>query len=228
MIDRLALAESQCWKRIGIHGDRSCEELEYCVHCRSCPVYHLAGRRLLDRPIPAEYREEWRRRLAEIPETPDPDSLGLMVFRVAGHWLALPSSCLDATLNPAPVRKVPHRGHRHFLGLVNAQGELQLCFTLEHLLDPHGAETTGNPAPTGTGRAFPRLLVIKVRGQRWAFPADEVLGIERQPRARLQPPPAHLRLAPDHPVTALCELEGLRVSLLDPERLAARFAEAVR
>lgn len=223
-LDRQALADSQCWKRIGIEGDRSCEELEFHIHCRSCPVYHLAGRRLLDRPIPEDYRAEWQRRLAEIPETPDPNSLGLMVFRVAGHWLALPSRYLDESLKPGPVRKVPHRGNRHFLGLVNTHGELSLCFTLEHLLDPHGTEAI----PGGAGRAFPRLLVIKVQGQRWAFPADEVRGIERQPRASLQTPPAHLSKSPENLFTALFDLDGLRIGLLDADKLVARFGEALR
>ncbi len=221
---RQALADSECWKRIGIHGDRSCGELARHIHCRSCPVYHLAGRRLLDRPMPEDYRAEWSRRLAEIPPAPDPDSLNLMVFRVAGHWLALPSGCLDETLAPVPVRKVPHRSNRDFLGLVNTRGELQLCFTLEHLLDPHGGET----ATTGASRAFPRLLAIKVRGQRWVFPADEVRGIARQPRSRLESLPANLGKAPAYPVVALFDLDGLRVGLLDPERLADRFGEALR
>ena len=222
--DRQALADSHCWKRIGVQGDRSCEELKYCVHCRSCPVYHLAGRQMLDRPMPEGYRAEWRARLAQPPERPDPDSLRLMVFRVAGHWLALPSGCLDETLALVPARRVPHRSNRHFLGLVNLRGELQLCFSLEPLLDPLGDD----PPHTASNRAFPRLLVFKAQGQRWAFPADEVRGMIRLPRAALETPPANLARSAESPISALFGLEGLRVSLLDPNPLAARFEAALR
>jgi chemotaxis-related protein WspD len=218
-------ADRECWKHTGIQGDHSCGELERHVHCRSCPVYHLAGRRLLDRPVPEDYRAEWSRRLAEPPAAPDPDSLKLMVFRVARTWLALPSGCFDESLAPEPVRRVPHRSNRHFLGLVNTRGDLQLCFTLEHLFDPHEGDM---PVRAGAGRAFPRLLVIRVRGQRWVFPADEVYGILHWPRSRLETPPANLGKAPGNLAVALFDLDGLRVSLMDPERLADRFLEALQ
>ncbi|HCF6871985.1 TPA: chemotaxis protein CheW, partial [Pseudomonas aeruginosa] len=38
-----------CWNRIGVHGDKSCERLAEHVHCRNCEVYAAAATYLLDR-----------------------------------------------------------------------------------------------------------------------------------------------------------------------------------
>ncbi|HBP1772226.1 TPA: chemotaxis protein CheW, partial [Pseudomonas aeruginosa] len=32
-----------CWNRIGVHGDKSCERLAEHVHCRNCEVYAAAA-----------------------------------------------------------------------------------------------------------------------------------------------------------------------------------------
>ena len=34
------------------------------MHCRNCPVYTRAGRCLLNRPLPADYRREWAAHVA--------------------------------------------------------------------------------------------------------------------------------------------------------------------
>ena len=57
------IQELPCWKTIGVEADRSCEQLQQHVHCRNCPTYRLAGRQLLNRPMPADYRAELTRRL---------------------------------------------------------------------------------------------------------------------------------------------------------------------
>ncbi|WYX25703.1 hypothetical protein WJ969_08370 [Achromobacter xylosoxidans] len=53
-LDSLArLAEvDDCWNRIGIRGDKRCERLAGYVHCRNCPVYADAAKRILDRLPP--------------------------------------------------------------------------------------------------------------------------------------------------------------------------------
>ena len=41
-----------CWNRIGSRGDKRCERLPEYVHCRNCPVYAGAAKRILDRLPP--------------------------------------------------------------------------------------------------------------------------------------------------------------------------------
>lgn len=213
-----------CWKAIGILGDRSCGQLEPHVHCRNCPTYRQAGRQLLNRPMGEDYRAELTRRLAAKPELPKGETRRLLVFRVANVWLALPSACFEETLAPSPIVKIPLKSNRHFLGLVSAHGELQLCFTLEHWLGPDPEEPM---ASAGAARIFPRLLVIHLRAQRWAFPADEILGTIDYPHAGLEALPSNLAKSGIRLVSALFHLEGLPVKLLDEERLAALFQEAL-
>ncbi len=213
-----------CWKSIGILGDRSCEQLPQQVHCRNCPTFRLAGRELLDRPMPADYQAEITRQLAIRPPAHEADTLRILIFRVASVWLALPSACFEETLSPAPIVHVPLRSNRHFLGLANTHGELQLCFTLEHYL---GADPDEPVAGNGDARAFARMLVVRLQGQRWVFLADEVLGTVTHPRAGLQALPANLAKASPRLLDALLEHEGRRIKLIDEARLAALLREAL-
>lgn len=219
-----APASPSCWKTIGIFGDRSCGQLETEVHCRNCPAYRLAGRQLLERPMAAGYRAELTRRLASKPGDQQGKKLRLLLFRVASVWLALPSACFEATLPLLPVVWVPLRSNRHFLGLVSAHGELQLCFTLEHWLGP---DPEAPAAVSGAARIFPRLLIIQLHGQRWMFPADEVLGSIDYPETGLEPLPANLAKSATRLMSALFHLDDLPVLLIDAERLAALFQEAL-
>ncbi|MDD1649086.1 MAG: chemotaxis protein CheW [Methylococcaceae bacterium] len=218
------IVNTSCWKAIGILGDRSCDQLEPHIHCRNCPTYRQAGRQLLNRPMGEGYRTELTLRLAAKPEEPQGEKRRLLVFRVANVWLALPSACFEQTLAPSPIVKIPMKSNRHFLGLVSAHGELQLCFTLEHWLGPDPDEPA---ASAGAARIFPRLLVIQLSAQRWVFPADEVLGTIDYPRAGLEPLPSNLAKSGIRLVSALFHLEGLPVKLLDEERLAVLFQEAL-
>jgi chemotaxis-related protein WspD len=217
-------ATPSCWKTIGIFGDRTCGQLETEVHCRNCPAYRLAGRQLLNRPMTAEYRSDLTRRLATPPGNPGGELRRLLLFRVASVWLALPSPCFEATLPPLPIVRVPLRSNRHFLGLVSAHGEFRLCFTLEHWLGP---DPDSPPAASGAARIFPRLLVVQLRGQRWMFRADEVLGSIDYPESGLEPLPANLAKSGARLLSALFHLDGLPVMVIDAERLAALLQEAL-
>ena len=50
----------ECWRVIGVSGDRSCPELEQFIHCRNCPVLAEAARSFFDRAAPEGYLDAWR------------------------------------------------------------------------------------------------------------------------------------------------------------------------
>ena len=89
-----ALADvDDCWNRIGIRGDQSCPKLPEYVHCRNCPVYASAARRLLDR-LPPQVELEGADAAGDAAATAGEPALrraSLLVFRLHREWLGLPT-----------------------------------------------------------------------------------------------------------------------------------------
>jgi chemotaxis-related protein WspD len=222
-------ASGDCWRRIGVGGDRSCPELNVFIHCRNCPVFADAARSFFDRPAPEGYLAEWSRWLAEAEDlgrsgeaegTPreDPgeiqdqrEGVSVLIFRLGGEWLAWPTRAVVEVTTPRPVHRVPHRSNRVLTGLVNLHGQAQLCVSLHGLL---GVDT---PA------ASRRLVVVRdrERAETWAFGADEVLGVHRVPRSHWHSVPSTLINPAVGFSQAVLSWNGRRVGLLDEQRVFA-------
>jgi chemotaxis-related protein WspD len=175
-----------CWNRIGVNGDRTCPELETHVHCRNCPVFARAARSFFDRKAPEGYLAEWSDLLGRPAGDGAADDSALLVFRLGSEWLALALSVVSEVTTPRPVHRVPHRTNRVFSGLVSLRGQLQLCVSL------HGLLEVAPPDPDADPVANHRLVVIRKDTETWAFSADEVLGVHRVARDRLQKVPSTL------------------------------------
>lgn len=207
-----------CWRRVGVSGDRSCPELTTFIHCRNCPVVAAAARRFFERPAPAGYLEAWGEILAR-PEAPSTaDARGVLVFRLGDEWLALPMATLVEVTTPRKLHRVPHRSGSILAGLVNIRGQLQLCVRLAGLL---GLETPAGDNPSLAPAA--RLLVVEHRGEqgmeRWAFGVDEVAGVHRLPREKLGAAPSTVSHAAKHVTAGLFSWQDKTVGLLDEVRL---------
>jgi chemotaxis-related protein WspD len=220
-----------CWHRIGVSGDRSCPELSTFVHCRNCPAFAAAARSFFDRPAPAGYLAEWSTWLAGSgcgSDGPGPrgqcgadddedgalaqrEGVSILIFRLGLEWLAFRTRAVAEVTRPRPVHRVPHRSDPIFAGLVNLQGQAQLCVSLHGLL---GIDAPGSP---------PRLVVLRDRGrsETWAFEADEVLGVQRIPRAHWGPVPSTLANPAVGFSQAILTWDGHSVGLLDEHRVFA-------
>lgn len=211
-----------CWRRIGIGGDRSCPELEVHVHCRSCPVYSSAARTFFDRPAPAGYLAEWTRLLGREKQVIDADSISVLVFRLLGEWLALSTKVLAEVTHPRPVHRIPHRTDETLLGLVNVRGQLQLCVSMHGLLGVDPDESTlAQESTEDAGRMItPRLVVVESKSKRWAFPAEEVRGVGRIPRGQLRVVPSTLTKVSSYS-QAVFTWRGHSIGLLDEHRVLA-------
>jgi chemotaxis-related protein WspD len=208
-----------CWRRIGVEGDGSCPELVRVLHCRNCEVFARAGRQLLEQAPPAAYLERWAAQLAAPSASDDGQTLSTVVFRLAGERLALPTTAFVEAIDVRPIHRVPHRSNAVFLGLANVRGELQLCVSLAALLSIE---------PAGGDRASrPRFAVIERAGERWVFPVDELLGVHRVAQEALAAPPATVSGGGRGLTSALFELAGARVALLDPDLVCARLRRAL-
>jgi len=213
-----------CWNKIGVNGDRSCPELDAFIHCRNCPVFAAAARTFFDRPAPEGYLAEWSRWLsgsgalgARDEGAQDDSSAGahdggaisVLIFRVGAEWLAFRTQAISEVPTPRPVHRIPHRSNEVLVGLVNLQGQVQLCVSLRGLLGVEGAGTSN------------RLVVLRDqdRAETWAFGADEVLGVHRVPRRHMRGVPSTLANPTVGFSQAVLSWNDRSVGLLDEQRV---------
>lgn len=215
---------NDCWRRIGVTGDRSCVELERHIHCRNCAVYADAARRNLQRPVEPDYREAWARELASPAPAPAAVDAAAMVFRIGAEWLAVPVALADEVAPPAPVHRLPHRSGGALLGVVNVGGRVLPAVSLAALL---GIATESVPAPGGR-HAFERLLVLGLGGQRIAVPVAEVHGILRHAAGALRPPAATLGRLPAGLVSGVVADGAIEAGLLDAAMLEQQLLGLLR
>lgn len=202
-----------CWNKIGVSGDGSCPELNKYVHCRNCPVFGSAARFFFHRPAPVEYLQEWASLLAQPAVSGSADQSGLLVFRLGVEWLAIDIlNSLEVT-SIRPIHRVPHRSNAVFSGLVNLRGQLHPCVSLHGLLGIDSIDPNTNPT------IAPRLILIRKDGETWAFPADEVAGVQRIERSDLLNVPSTLANPSGSYSRAVLSWLHRSVNVLDEPRL---------
>lgn len=218
----------ECWRRIGVTGDRSCPELEAYIHCRNCPVMAAAARTFFDRAAPEGYLESWRGILEESAGPLEARLESLLVFRLGQEWHALPTCTLVEVTTPRTCHRVPHRTGGVLEGIVNIRGQLQLCVSAHRLL---GIEEAPAP-PSGADRADEtRLLVVERPGhagaERWVFRVDAVAGVHRVDRATLRALPDTVSQSGARYCRALFDWGDSVVGILDDARLFEGLADTV-
>ena len=220
----------ECWRVIGVAGDRSCPELQAFVHCRNCPVLADAARSFFDRAAPEGYLDSWRMILEEPAAAEQVADTSVLVFRVDHEWLSLPTGALVEVTPFRTLHTVPHRAGTPLAGIVNIRGQLQLCVSLHAVLGlpggPHPAAAADQPADESC-----RLIVLeRTTGQspeRWVVGVDEVAGVHRVGRADLRPVPSTVSQAAARCSSALFAWQERTVALLDEVRLFDALREAV-
>jgi chemotaxis-related protein WspD len=170
-----------CWNMIGVAGNGTCRELHRFVHCRNCPVYAVAGRRLLDRPLSVEYRCERTQQYAAAKRLSQPARTSLVLFRLGSEWLALPTTAFQEVAPQRPIHTLPHRQRGLVLGLVNIRGELLICVSVARLL---GLEPAARPSHPETRRPAAWVSTPDLP----ARPAGTGRELEKRPHGPPAPP----------------------------------------
>jgi chemotaxis-related protein WspD len=205
-----------CWQRIGIFGDSTCPELSTVIHCRNCPVYSLAAHRLLDRPVPAEYRREWTAHFAEKEKLGAPAKASAVLFRIGNEWLAFPTEAFQEVAEQRQVHSLPHKRESIVRGLVNIRGELLICLSLGRLLGIEDRALDAEALPV-----CERFMAIAWDGSRFVFPVSEVHGVERFHLEALREPPAALARSSARHAQGIFIWRENAVGLLDPGAIFA-------
>ena len=209
-------APNDCWKKIGVHGDGTCPELERHVHCRNCPVYSAAAARLLDSGLPPGRLAEWTGHFSVAQKTEEAGAESAVIFRIGEEWLALPTAVFIEVVTLRAVHSLPHRRDGVVLGLANVRGALLVCVSLGDVL---GLDK-GVPGKKDNAQArHRRLLVISREGSRLVFPVDEVHGIHRCQPGELREVPATVAKAAATYTRAVLAWRGKAVGCLDDQLL---------
>jgi chemotaxis-related protein WspD len=214
---------TSCWKTIGVDGgDRSCNQLQELIHCRNCTVYAQGGRSLFDQPLPPDYRQMLTALVGDPREqtltSSDQQSLSLSLFRLQDEWFGLAAGVFHSVAAVVPIRRLPGRSNGAFLGMVNFNGELQLCISLKQVLSIDELASTTKT----TALVSPRMVMVQPErenlDQRWVFAVDEFYGIERINPLQIQQPPTSI-VKSKRLTQGLFDWQGRSVSYLDPEQL---------
>ena len=222
--DNGATLLDDCWNRIGVAGDQSCDKLAVAIHCRNCDVYAGAAQRNLQRPVAPGYREQWAAHFRQARAIQVQDDSAALVFRIGREWLALPAAMVDSVAPEASGHRLPHRSGGGLLGVVNVGGKLHPQISLATLL---GIDSAG-PQETSGRHVFARLVVVHAQGQAFALPVADLHGIVRYPASTLAIPAATINKGLVRYLTGVLTEAGMHIGVLDAQLLGHQMARLLR
>ena len=206
-----------CWNRIGVWSQdkASCPELEKNIHCRNCAHYSAAGRQVLERPAPKEYRHEWTRRFTESKQLNEDATNSALLFRLGDEWLGIDSSYVNEITQVRSIHTLPHRTDSLVKGLVNIRGELKLCISIGSILQLEKARECYD----SDHEILERMIFIEKDTQSFVFPVSEVHGIHRYSDNAVQALPATVSKSKNSYTTGVLPWNSHHVGMLDHELL---------
>lgn len=171
---------------------------------------------LLERAPPVDYVQEWTDVLMKqtVAEKTG-ESLSVVVFRLAQDWLALATNYFKQITYTRPIHSIPHNSRKILLGTVNLDGVLQLCVSLNQLLEIEAIATTR------LTRSYQqdRMIAIVKEGDLWVFPVDEIDGIHVWNLAAIENVPVNVSKSSVNYLKGIMNNQSRSVGLLDEELL---------
>ncbi|MES2117709.1 MAG: chemotaxis protein CheW [Pseudomonadota bacterium] len=213
-----------CWNRIGVSGDQSCDKLARHIHCRNCEVYADAAQRNMQRAVGDSYRREWADHFRQADDAGALPDASCLVFRIGREWLSLPTSIFQSVAPQAAPHRLPHRHARELRGIVNVGGTLYPCMSLAALL---GIDESEGVAATGR-HTFARLLVVRWEEQAFALPVADLHGIVRYASATVQPPAATINKGLQRYLSGVLSHADMHIGCLDAALIGHQLARTLR
>ena len=192
-----------------------CPRLKEVIHCRNCDLFTQAGRNLLERALPVEYKDEWGQVLLEKKNADPIGTFPVVTFRLEGEWLALAARCFSEIIDRVSIHSLPHRKMKVLQGVVNVHGEIQICVSLEHLI---GLEKYDKEKEEEK-KLHDRMMVVNKDGNVWVFPVKEIHGIHHVHPDLFQNVPVTVSKSKSTFTKEIFKWKDKHVALLDDELL---------
>ncbi|MBA2367883.1 MAG: chemotaxis protein CheW [Candidatus Protochlamydia sp.] len=93
----------------------------------------------------------------------------IIVFCLAGEWWGMRTFFFKKIIMQLPIHKLPHKKGKLLLGIVNIEGKLEICISLNELLGIGSFLKRQDPAA--------RMIVMAHESLLWVSPVDRVEGI---------------------------------------------------
>lgn len=170
---------------------------------------------LFDKPIPQDYSSKWIETLKAVPHEEKGFRLSVVIFRVQGEWLAMPSSSIKMITPPSFIHKIPYKTSELFRGVKNVEGELRLVVSLETILGLSKEEAE----PSKEYTRYPRDLYFGREAQDYVFSVDEVDGIASIQSEVLEKVPTDVVKSFAQFTKAIFKYNNRSVGLLDEQLL---------
>lgn len=224
LLKTVSLPVADCWNSIGVRGDQSCPKLVPAVHCHNCNVFARAAQAFLDRPVPEGYLTEMTSLLAAGEGMGlTADSLSVVVFEIEDQTLAIDTTAVVEVTEPREIHKMAHRSGRVFSGIVNIHGQLELCASLQGLL-----QIAEHKQREKSHLRHSRMLLVEHADQRWVFGVDRTHGVRRFARADVQGVPATALHDAASYVKGILRWEERGVGYLDLDRTFGALGVTLR
>ena len=177
----------------------------------------------MEQAVSADYLALWTGRYAQATTAEAQKQNSVVVFRLGAEWFAFPTRYCQSIENRTAIHSVPRFTNQAFLGVVNIRGSLQLCFSLQGLLQVAQAEEN-----TAARIAIYSRHIVLVRDQHtFVIPVDEVAAIERIDDRDLESPPATLSQSQAEFVKGVVKSGTRRIALLQDQRVFDALEDAI-
>jgi len=172
---------------------------------------------LFERIPSQEYVKEWTETLMQESSSEEVKStLSVLVFNLGVELLAIRTIYIKEVARRRNVHRIPHRSGEILQGLVNLNGELQLCIALHRLL---GIETSLAPVVKKDPRHQERMIAIAKEGDLWVFHVDGIEGIFNWNVAEIENVPVTVTKSTANYIRGIMKMGGKIVGLIDDELL---------
>jgi len=172
---------------------------------------------LLERKPTQEYLEEWTSLLNKpLINEKENQSQSFITFRIGKEWFALKTTIFKEVIQQRPIHRIPHRSGKILIGLLNLNGELQLCIALNHLLEIQATQILSK-------RLFHyqqnRMIAIEKEGDLWVFPVDEVDGVHVWKKNLIENVPVNVTKSTVNYLKGIINIEEKSIGIIDEDFL---------